>query len=301
MSKQLIKFTNSFGDTLQGYCWATKKPKANVIIITGMQETAERYDNFATFLNQNGYDVFCIDHYGQGLNIKDIKAPGIWPASGFSKSVKTFGEFELTLHKSNLPIYIFAHSMGSFMAQDYIQRIHGKVTKVILCGSDYASPAKMGFAYSLSKILVPSKKSDLPNSTLANLVTGAFGKSVKNRKTDFDWLSYNEENVKKYMADPKCGFVATGGFYREFLKGMRRIGKRKFLNKIDPTTSIFVIAGIEDPVGHMGKGPKKLYSKYKQLGIKNVSLKLYEHMRHEILNENDNKMVYNDILEFFNK
>ncbi len=301
MAKELIKITNSFGDTLYGYGWTIKKPKANVIIITGMQETAERYDNFATFLNKNGYDVFCIDHYGQGLNIKDVKLPGVWPESGFSKSVKTFGDVEHTLLKTGLPVYIFAHSMGSFMAQEYIQRFHERVNKVVLCGTDYASPFKMKFAYRLSKTLVPADKRDIPNKKLANLVTGSFAKTVKNRKTDFDWLSYNEDNVKKYMEDPKCGFVATGGFYREFLKGMRRIGKAKFINKIRPTVTIFIIAGKEDPVGHMGKGPTKLYKKYKHLGVDNISLKLYDHMRHEVLNEKDNKTVYNDILEFFNK
>ena len=301
MAKELIKITNSFGDTLYGYGWTIKKPKANVIIITGMQETAERYDNFATFLNQNGYDVFCIDHYGQGLNIKDMDVPGIWPESGFSKSVKTFGDIEHMLLKTGLPVYIFAHSMGSFMAQEYVQRFHERVNKVVLCGTDYPNPLLMGFAYQLARILVPNHKRNIPNKTLAGLVTGNFAKAVKDRKTDFDWLSYNKENVEKYIADPKCGFIATGGFYRDFLKGMRRIGKAKFIHKIRPTVTIFVIAGKEDPVGHMGKGPTKLYKKYKRLGVDNVSLKLYDHMRHEILNENNNQIVYNDILEFFNK
>lgn len=301
MAKQLIKITNSFGDTLYGYGWNIDKPKANVIIITGMQETAERYDDFATFLNHHGFDVFCIDHYGQGLNIKDMDIPGIWPESGFSKSVKTFGDIEHTLLKTGLPVYIFAHSMGSFMAQEYLQRFHERVNKVVLCGTDYANPVFMHFAYKLSKIMVPDHKRNLPSKKMAGLVTGNFAKAVKNRKTDFDWLSYNTENVTKYIADPKCGFVATGGFYREFLKGMRRIGKSKFIHKIRPTVSIYIIAGKEDPVGHMGKGPLKLFKKYKRLGVDNVSLKLYEHMRHEILNENNHDIVYQDILEFFNK
>ena len=300
MAKELIKITNSFGDTLYGYAWNVKKPKANVIIMTGMQETAERYDDFAQFLNKNNFDVYCVDHYGQGLNIKDKDVPGIWPESGFSKSVKTFGDLENTLLKTGLPVYIFAHSMGSFMAQEYLQRFHERVNKVVLCGSDCANPLLMGFAYRLSKILVPSSKRNLPNKTLAGIVTGPFAKAVKNRKTDFDWLSYNTDNVAKYIADPKCGFIATGGFYREFLKGMRRIGKAKFIHKIRPTVSIFVIAGKEDPVGHMGKGPTKLVKKYHRLGVDNVSLKIYEHMRHEILNEDNHKIVYNDILEFFN-
>ena len=301
MAKQLIKITNDFNDTLYGFAWLSTSPKANVIIFTGMQETAERYDDFALFLNKNNFDVYCIDHYGQGLNIKDFDVPGVWPTSGFSKSVKTFGELDFKLIRTGLPVYIFAHSMGSFMAQEYLQRFHDRANKVILCGSDYASPFLMSFAYRLAKHLVPHNKSDLPNKTLANLVTGSFSKAVKDSKTEFDWLSYNEENVKKYIADPKCGFVATGGFYREFLKGMRRLSKKKFISKIRKTSSIFIIAGEEDPVGHNGKGPKKLFKMYKRLGIEDVTLKLYPNMRHEILNELNNDIVYQDILNFLNK
>lgn len=301
MSRNVIKIVNQANDTLYGIAWTCKKPKANIMLFTGMQETAERYDDFAKFLNENNYDVFCIDHYGQGLNIKDGDVRGIWPKSGFSKMVKTFGCLESELKKTGLPIYIFAHSMGSFMAQDYIQRFHDKVNKVVLCGTDYAEVALMGFAYALSKTMVHKNNYDLPNAKLAGLVTGPFAKAVKNKKTDFDWLSYNTENVQKYIDNPKCGFIATGGFYREFLKGMARLCKGKFMHKLRKNTSIYIIAGKEDPVGHMGKGPTKLYNKYKKLGIKDVTLKLYDHMRHEILNENNHEIVYKDVLDFFNK
>lgn len=301
MAKEIIKLKNMFDDTLYGIAWTCAEPKANIILMTGMQETAARYDDFAKYLNKHNFDVYCIDHYGQGLNIKDGDVRGIWPLRGFSKMVKTFGDLETRLQKTGLPIYIFAHSMGSFIAQDYIQRFHEKVNKVVLCGSDYASPILMKFAYTLAKISVPKSRNDLPDEKLAKIVTGSFAKTVKNRRTDFDWLSYNEENVDKYIADPKCGFIATGGFYREFLKGMKRISKKKFLKKIRQRISIYIIAGEEDPVGHMGKGPKKLLNQYQKLGIQDVSLKLYPHMRHEILNEKNNAIVYKDILEFFNK
>ena len=39
-----------------------------------------------------------------------------------------------------------------------------------------------------------------------------------------------------------------------------------------------------------------MYTQYKKLGITDVTLKLYPDMRHEILNEKDRDVVYNDIL-----
>jgi len=301
MPRHTIKFKNNFEDTLLGYAWTCAEPKANVMIFTGMQETAIRYDEFAKFLNENGFDVYCLDHYGQGLNVKEGEIPGKWPISGFSKMSKTFGDLAYKLEATSLPTYVFAHSMGSFIAQDYIQRYHDKITKVVLCGSDYASPSKMSMAYHLAKLLAPKKRRDFMNKKLAKLVTGSFAKSVQGARTSFDWLSHNDKNIDEYIADPLCGFVATGGFYLEFLKGMRRIAKKRFLKKIDKDISILVIAGAEDPVGHLGKGPVKLANKYFDLGIQDVTLKIYKHMRHELLNEIGNEEVYKDVLEFFNK
>jgi len=301
MARQLIKLKNRHDEILFGYAWTCKQPKANIMIFTGMQETAERYDDFAKYLNLNHFDVYCIDHYGQGLNIKDGDVRGIWPSNGFSRSVKTFAELNDKLQNTGLPIYIFAHSMGSFMAQDYMQRFAKKCDKVVLCGTDYAEPFVMSFAYRLASLMVKKDRRDLPNEKLAKFVTGSFSKKVKNRRTDFDWLSYNNENVDKYIKDPKCGFIATGGFYKDFLKGMRMIAKKKYLAKIHKGTPVLIIAGEEDPVGHMGKGPKKLYKKYKSLGLRDVALKLYKNMRHEILNETNNKIVYKEIVDFYNK
>ena len=301
MSRNVIKVKNPFGDTIYGYAWTCGKPKANILIFTGMQETAIRYDEFAKFLNEHHYDVYCLDHYGQGLNINKDENYGIWPKSGFSKMVKTFGELANQLSETGLDNYVFGHSMGSFMVQEYIQRYNRYVGKAIICGTDYSSPCKMRLAYCLARFLTPNRKRDFTSKKLAKLVTGPFAKAVKNRRTDFDWLSYNKENVDKYIADPLCGFTATGGFYTEFIKGAARPCQKRYMKKIHKTIHLFLIAGAEDPVGHMGKGPTKLANAYKKLGVRDVQLKIYPNMRHEILNENGRKHVYQDVVEFLDK
>ena len=44
---------------------------------------------------------------------------------------------------------------------------------------------------------------------------------------------------------------------------------------------------------------KKLFNMYEKLGFKKVLFNLYPNMRHEILNEKEKMVVYNDVLEFF--
>ena len=59
---------------------------------------------------------------------------------------------------------------------------------------------------------------------------------------------------------------------------------------------IFLVAGKDDPVGNFGKSVENIYKNYKSCGIEDVSMKLYENDRHEILNEVDRSLVFDDLL-----
>ena len=107
-----------------------------------------------------------------------------------------------------------------------------------------------------------------------------------------------KKNVDAYVADPYLGHMNTGGFWREFLKGMAQIWKKKNMKKVSKDEIIFITSGEEDPVGQNGKGVKWLEKAYKDLGVNNVTLKLYPHMRHEIHNEDDYLQVYEDWAHF---
>ena len=303
MAKEKITLKTVNDETLHGYAWKVEKPKANVVIVTGMEEYLLRYDDFANYLNSQGFSCYGFDHYGQGETAGEVASLGIVPRSFFSKSVRNVNDLVQKVKKeTGLPTYIFAHSMGSFMAQDYVQRFTNGADKVVICGTNGPNGAgayKLG--YPLARMIASGKKEYKKAKFLASLAIGAYVKSVKNRKTDFDWLSYNEESNAKYMASPYCGYGSTNGFYRELLKGNRRLYNKKFMAKIRKDLPIFLIAGQEDAVGVNGKGPTKLFELYKKYGLTNVDLKLYEHMRHEILNELDHQKVYEDIVNFYNK
>ncbi len=305
MARELVQETFKDGTSRLGYAWTIKQPKGNVIIITGMVETALRYDGFAEFLNKHGYNVYCLDHYGQGLNAgeKEEGYPlkGIVPKSFFSKTVKDADELVSKLRASLIPTYIFAHSMGSFMLQDYIQRYTQHVNKVIICGSNGPN-ATMAYVFGnlITKLIVHKKNRENEGKFFDKLIFGGYNKKIKNPRTHFDWLSVNEKNVDDYLADDLCGFTPTNGFYREFLKGDARLYKRKFLKKVRKDMSILIIAGDQDPVGAYGKGPQKLAKMYKGLKIQDVRCKIYPGLRHEILNEGI-QQVYDDIVEFLDE
>ena len=282
-----------------GFAWEAKEAKANLVIITGMAEQASRYEDFALFLNKSGYNVYCIDHYGQGLTAGSEDKLGIVSVDFFAHSVKDVDNFVLGLKDKGLPTYIFAHSMGSFMLQDYIQHYSENIKKAVICGTNGPNAKLLfTFGYGLAKLLSPAKKYNELGTTLNKITFGGYNNKIDPVRTSFDWLSVNEENVDKYIADPYCGFVPTKGFFREFLKGNAGLFNKDNLAKIRKDLPIFIIAGDADPVGAYGKGPEALAKLYKDLGITDVQLKLYKGLRHEILNEKEKEEVYKDVLAF---
>ena len=282
---QKIVLESRTGDKLYGLSWHVQDGIANVIIMEGMEEHSSRYDNFAQYLNKEGFNVYCIDVYGQGENVNsDFSNRGIWPKSAFRKQVQAVDTLVEKLRISCRPTFIFAHSMGSFMCQDYIQRYTEHVSKVVLCGSGSKNPA-VPVGFTLAKLIVNKNNRNKKAGLLNKLMFSGFNKKIKNPRTPYDWLSVNEENVDKYIEDPLCGYGPTNGFCYEFLKGMNRLYKKKFLNKIRKDLDIFIISGSDDPVTNYGDSVETLKKMYTKLGVKNVQTKIYYGYRHEILNE----------------
>jgi len=292
---QEISYTNQFNDTLFGHSWEIENPEKVVLIVTGMAEHSGRYDAFATFLNEHKMAVFCLDHYGQGKN-GTLGNPG---KDFFFKFQDTMVEYIKVLrNRFNVPVYIFSHSMGSFITQGYIEKHSDTVDKVIICGTNGRNGA-VGLGKVLSKMIANKKNYDKPAKLLHNLAIGAYSKAVPDEKTPNAWLSYNRENVEKYDADPLSGYRCTNGFYKEFMNGLASIQKTKNIKAIDEKLPIFFIAGDGDPVGNMGKGVRQIHGLYVKYG-KNAKIKIYEHRRHEILNDDNKEEVYQDILDFYN-
>ena len=299
---EIFETTLHDGKVLKGRKWAAKEAKANLVFITGMDEHSARYEGFAKFLNENGVNLQVIDHFGQGLNCPDIKDIQKWPKDAFALTLEGIEKTREEAAKNGLPTIVGGHSMGSFMIQGYLQAYPRADQKAIIMGSNGGQKGLMSIAYCLASMMIHKGNWDKPNPTMQNLGLGGYAKAIKDRKSDLDWLSYNEENVKVYAADPYCGAMNTGGFWKEFLKGMKEIWKGKNLRKVNTTSHILLVSGEDDPVGQMGKGVRWLENTYKvKMGISDTKAIIYPHMRHEILNEDEKLRVMEDILAFINK
>lgn len=221
-----FSFKNSFNDILVGNKWEVIFPKANIILVTGMCEYSLRYDKFATYLNGHNFNVYSLDHYGQGKN-GELGKPG---KDYFFKMIETINELAIKLkEETHLPIYIFAHSMGSFVTQGLIEKYSYNFNKIILCGSN-GKTFLFKIANFVSSIYVNKRNYDKKATLLHNLSIGSYeGKFKKEGKNA--WLSVNDTNVTNYSKDPYCSYRPTNGFYREFFKGLKSLHNKKLFKE----------------------------------------------------------------------
>ncbi len=295
-----IQITDNDGKEVYGLSWKIDNPKGNVLIFEGMEEHSLRYDALAKRLNGEGFDVYCLDYYGQGQNVApDLQNIGIWPIDGFNKMIDNM-HLLINSINSNVPTSVFAHSMGSYVGQGFIQKYSNEIDRIILCGSGAKNKA-VPIGLMLAKMITTKKKRNVKAKMLNNLMFGNFNKRIKEPRTSFDWLSYNTENVDTYIADPLSGFGPNNGFCLEFLKGMKKLYTKKGLNSIRKDLPIYIITGEEDPVTGYSKATLTLKKMYNKLGFNDVDTNIYKGMRHEICNETDKFTVFNDIANFFNK
>ena len=290
---------NYNGNDVFGYKWGLEKgAKANILIVHGMSEHCERYDEFAKYLNSKSYNVYALDHKGHKNNVIYGKDKlGVWSRDSFEECVdRVKKEFD-EVSANGLPTYIFSHSMGSFMTQRFMEKYPGVSKKVVLCGTS-GPQSVFKFGRFATRLHCFAKKKDKPSKFLNSLFFMGYNKKFKKEKNEFAWLSANEENVHSYIQDEYCGFTQSRGFFLSFVEGICRVFSKKEFNKIAKEPKILLIAGKDDPVGNYGKSIKKLQNKYTKKGISSRMV-LYPGLRHEILNENIKINIFEEVYNFF--
>lgn len=291
MKKEIIEGFES--KDLTCYVWDdVSKPKAVVQIIHGMKEHAKRYDNFARYLNKQGYIVFASDLRGHGETCGDVKFLGHTNGDIFKETVSD--QIILTeklKSRFDLPVYVIGHSYGSFIAQRYAQ-VCNLSNKIVLCGSAYTKTMVMLLANIVTNLTALFKGNHAKAKLIERLSFDGYEKKFAND----NWLTQDEAVFKEYKLDPYCGTMFPVCFYKSFFKNILK--NYKDLKLITPEQKIFIVSGECDPVGNNGKLVKKLYDVYNNNNIK-CEMKLYKNGRHEILNETFKEDVYADIVKFF--
>ncbi|MGM9592328.1 MAG: alpha/beta fold hydrolase [Oscillospiraceae bacterium] len=284
-------------------CVPDGEVRAVVQIVHGIAEHIARYDDFMSFLASNGLVAVGTDHLGHGKSVETDEQLGFFAEKdGWTYVVGDEEILRRAMKENypNVPQIVFGHSMGSFITRTHLIRFPGAFDAAIISGTGNQSHALVFGGLTMGNLVVALKGPHHHSNLLNNMAFGSYNKIYGTVRTESDWLSRDEAQVDKYIADPLCGFIPSCSLFRDMMTGIKFVTTQKNLEEMNKDIPVYFMSGDMDPVGECGKGVKLAYENFKKAGMKDVSIKLYKDGRHEMLNELNKDEVYSDILAWIN-
>jgi alpha-beta hydrolase superfamily lysophospholipase len=266
--------------------FAEKTPKAVIMIAHGLAEHSGRYARLAEALVQAGFAVYAHDQRGHGKTAEHGTLGHFADQHGWQKVV---GDLACVNHYirqqyPHAPIFLLAHSMGSYIGQAYLMQHSCSLQGAILSGSNYQPVTLYRAARVLARFERWRQGPNGRSALLAFASFGSFNRAFKPNRSAFDWLSSDSAEVDKYIADPLCGFRCTNQLWLDLLEGLQNITPRGSLLQIDSKLPLLIIGGACDPVS-AGKRLDDLANALSNAGASKLQLKIYPQARHELFNE----------------
>ena len=291
-------------NNLYGVIWPIEDNiKGIVIVMHGLGDKTDNYEELALRLNKEGYIVAGIDQIGFGKSVQDLNLLGYYEDK--ENTLKYYIEDtkklydKLTSEYPSTNVYIIGVSYGSFIARLFLSHYHNLIKGTILIGTAYLSPLFMSFAKFMTRYLAVGKGWNDRNTYLYRKTITKLNDRFED-KTVPSWLNSNIiyvlDNADVYST---CRLTLTG--YYVLYNLMEKVNKKKYINMIDKNENIYLLSGKDDPVTSFGMDVYKLSSLYKKHGITNIQYKIYNGMRHDLIHEVNRDIIINDIINYLNK
>lgn len=295
------------------------QPVCILQIVHGMAEYIDRYDRFAQFMAEKGILVTGNDHLGHGKSNSHRKNNSHNTQQNDAKAGDVDGQFHpygyfcrqdpatvvvRDVHRlkklvqaqyPGVPYLIMGHSMGSFILRNYLCRYGSGIDGAIIMGTGMQPKGLLTFSKTLAKALSVIQGPRHMSGLIDKLAFGNYNKRIIHPVSANDWLSRDSVEVAKYNEDRLCGFTFTLNGFVTLFELIDRLTVKEYLEKMPKELPVRFVSGKEDPVGNYGKSVEQVYQSFQELGMKNVSLRLYEQDRHELINEMDREAVWDDL------
>lgn len=281
------------------YFWWSEeiKPRAILQISHGMCEYITRYDAWARRFVEKGFVVCGNDHLGHGHSAKSKNDLGFMAKRGGADLLVEDTHKMTLLAKEkfpDLPLVLYGHSMGSFVARWYLTRYGEELAGALISGT--AGPGQpTGLGKKMANAVAATRGDHHRSRFLTAMAFGSYNKKFQAEKSLFSWLTRDKAVRESYGDDPFCTFVFTSAGYDTLFTLLGTVSDKKWAHGVPKRLPVLLFAGDMDPVGNYGKGVKKVYERMLAAGC-NVQLKLYEGGRHEMHNEINKDEVFADLV-----
>ncbi|MBQ8742799.1 MAG: lysophospholipase [Clostridia bacterium] len=292
-------FESSNGTSRIHYCiWTPDSPpRAIVQIVHGMCEYIERYDTFARFLVSKGIVVCGHDHIGHGKSVESEDDLGFFaPSDGDVCIVSDVEKMRLIMRERyrQLPYFLLGHSFGSFVVRTYAFAYPADSVDAVILSGTCGDELPSGAGRILASIIAALRGKRHRSKLLFKLAFGGYNKRFKSEiesSKGFAWVTTDPQELERYVSDSLCTFRFTAQAYRD----MFMIISHNKKNLPHRSLPIYLFAGTEDPVGNYGQGVAQLYQTYFEAEISDVTFKLYENERHEVLTGLKKEEAFEDL------
>jgi alpha-beta hydrolase superfamily lysophospholipase len=267
---------------------AIGEAKGIILVCHGLAEHSKRYAGFAQAMAARGYHVYAHDHRGHGkTTAPDAPIGRFARREGARRVVDDVAAFRSHVagRHPGLPIVLFGHSMGGLIALNAAVTYPDRFDAVAVWNANFNPGMSGRVAQAILLAERALKGSDVPSGILPKLTFGTWGKSISDRRTEFDWLSRNPAEVDKYIADPLCGFDASVSLWLDLFELTFRAPQEQYLARIPKRMPIHLVGGGRDPATDGGKAVAWLSNRLKAAGFSRITTEIYQDMRHETLHE----------------
>jgi len=253
-----------------------EKPKAIVCLVHGLGEHTGRYEHVGRVLNEAGYALFGFDMRGHG---KTGGARGHIPSMDDAvQDIHRFIGFQKQTYP-DIPIFLYGHSLGGLFALVYgIQNDDG-LKGVIITGA------------ALRSALQEQKIKIAMANILGSLVPALTIPSGLDPKT----ISRDPEVVQKYINDPLVHDKTSVGLGKSALTAIDLC----FARATEFSIPLLMMHGTEDKLAYPSGSED--FAKLVGETNKDVTLKLWDGMYHEIHNEPEQAEVFKVMIEWLDK
>jgi alpha-beta hydrolase superfamily lysophospholipase len=265
--------------------WPARGPARAVVQIShGMGEHSGRYARLAAALNEAGFEVYAHDHRGHGRSVRSASELGHFGPDGWNALVAdqaTVGD-AIDARSGGAARVLLGHSMGSFAVQQYLLDPSAGIVAAVLTGTSAVEVIFGGLDADASLDRMP-------------------GNEAFEGRTDFDWLSRDPDEVDRYIADPACGFNADADALADMVAAAARPVDASALRGIRADLPILLMSGSDDLLSGKMALVELVAQRYRDAGVREVTVLGYEGARHEVFNETNRDQVTADLIAWLER
>ncbi len=114
---------------------------------------------------------------------------------------------------------------------------------------------------------------------------------------DFLWLSEDEDNRKRFTADPLCGADMTIALFRYLLRLVHDTYKPAYYDRCNRDIPLWFFSGEHDPIAGGETHTADTVRFFRDIGYNNVENRIFPHMRHEIFEDTDREIAYQAVTD----